>query len=175
MQKEKLDALPHDFNLLITANNNITLLEAYKVIEQLNCDGICINLNKPVHNLIQHLQKDKVPLHKIKFVDGISIKIKSAIKHEKVTYIPDAKNFSELGLEIEKVVREMPGKKFVLFDAVQDLFLLDGKLALNFIHFLNKRLKLYHANCIFLMNQQMIDEKSQREIKRICDQSILLD
>lgn len=166
--------LPKDFTLVVNASSPHKHLYSYELLDWMHTDGICLLLNRTAYNLKNMLNILGFDTNKLYFIDTISKKIDSRFHNEKTEYLYTDTDLSLIANSIEKVLSKMPpGNRFIIIDSLHNLLIHhDEKSALNFIDFLNQRLKLLNLNRIYLVDYNKINNNVKNKLIKISDRII---
>lgn len=108
--------------LLITSVQNLKK-DINKVVKSLkNLPGIYVSLNKTQKSLENLLKKEKINLNKLFFIDCVT----SKQTKEDVLHIPIT-NLKELSYSINRFIKEIKGKKFLIIDALSTLLIYNNE------------------------------------------------
>ena len=110
------------------------------------------------------------------FIDTISKRIDSKFKNDRTEYLYTNKDLGEIAHSIERVISKMPpGDKFIIIDSLHHLLMHhDEKTALEFLDFLNKRLRLLRLNRIYLTDYSKLKQIIKNKLLKISDRIIHL-
>ena len=167
----KFNDLPSDFRLLIDTNKN-NHLDAYNILEHLHTRGICLTFGRPASNLKSLLNVKGISTSSLIFIDCITKKIKGNQKLQDC-YYANLDSFAEIFAAIDAASSEIQGRKFLILDSLNELYLHHGYKSLIFLDFLNNMLVTHNSRAIFLTNS-LKDEQMLNYIKQKCDRTILL-
>lgn len=168
--------LPKDFTLVVNISDPHKHLYSYELIDWMPTEGICLLLNRTSYNLKNMLNILGFDTHKLYFIDTISKRIDSKFKTDKTEYLYTNKDLSEIAHSIERVISKMPpGDKFIIIDSLHNLLMHhDEKTAIEFIDFLNKRLRLLRLNRIYLTDYNKLKQNVKNKLLKISDRIIHL-
>ena len=168
--------LPKDFTLVVNTSDPHKHLHSYELIDWLPTEGICLLLNRTSYNLKNMLNILGFDTHKLYFIDTISKRIDSKLKTDRTYYLHTNKDLNQISNSIEKVSSLMPsGDKFIIIDSLHNLLMHhDEKTSLNFLDFINQRLRLLRLNRIYLTDFNKLKPSIKNKLLKISDRIIHL-
>ena len=127
---KELESLEHGYSVLV-----ITPLEklqenttgVMKVLTKGDVPGVYVSLNKPYRSILQVFQDGGVNADKILFIDAIASKDMRSEKIKGVLHIDDPTDLKMLDETIKSYLREMPGEKYLVIDALSTLLIYNSK------------------------------------------------
>ncbi|MFH1255988.1 MAG: ATPase domain-containing protein [Candidatus Diapherotrites archaeon] len=139
--KNKIGSLEDDFIGLMIINE-LKLAEAGTELLRIlrhdeNMPGIYITANKPYATMVKHLEKQKVDIEGIFFIDCVSHEGKnSAIKNDSCVVVDGLKELTQLEIAFEKAIKGAKNNEiFIVLDSISTLMIYhDAKIIERFIH-----------------------------------------
>ena len=124
-----------------------------KYITEGDSNVIYVTMNKDSSDLIRELEKEKVDLNKVVFVDAVTKMISGRqLQGKQFTYLDSPSNLLEIIIAVEKEVKKVPeGKAFVIFDSINTLLIYNPEVVVEkFIHSLSQKTKDWGCKSVFL-------------------------
>ena len=166
-----MNELPHDFALAIRTNLR-SHHKAYQIMDIFHHKGICLSLQKTAYNLRNYLHNSGIDSQKIHIIDPLSKVIGSVLEAENTTHVPY--NLNHMIDIIEKTVKQSPLKqRFVMIDGLHVLPLVyNEEKILSFLKTLNNKLKINHANGIYIYDKEKLHPPFTTAVHKIADKVI---
>jgi KaiC/GvpD/RAD55 family RecA-like ATPase len=103
------------------------LNDVMKVLTKKGISGVYVSLNKPYRSIQQIFSDNKIDTGKVFYIDCIASKEAKAEKVREVLHIDDPTDLRLLDDSIKSYLKEMPGEKYVVIDALSTLLIYNDK------------------------------------------------
>ena len=130
-----------------------------KILEH-GCTPLIITVNQPFKVLAKIYTKEGIDSSKFYVIDAVTQYSGGACEeNNRVKYINNPSNLTELGIVISEILPQLPGtKKCIMFDSVSMLLIhIPSATASKFFHFVVNKLKLSDVSGIFLCVEKGLD------------------
>ncbi len=174
---EALKKLKDDEITLITSPAEELLKNDIKVIKKLsrNHKGVYVTINQPYVALKRILEKKKVNLDNIFFIDMISSTVSAEPERTKqCLFINSPTSLTELGIAIEQLINSIKeNKKFIFFDNLS-AFLIYNELNVlsEFSHFIINKMRVNEVTGVIMSVEEEMGKELLDTISSFCDKVI---
>ena len=174
---EALKKLKDDEITLITSPAEELLKNDIKVIKKLsrNHKGVYVTINQPYVALKRILEKKKVNLDNIFFIDMISSTVSAEPERTKqCLFINSPTSLTELGIAIEQLINSIKeNKKFIFFDNLS-AFLIYNELNVlsEFSHFIINKMRVNEVAGVIMSVEEEMGKELLDTISSFCDNVI---
>ena len=149
-----------------------TNLNIIKELVNEGTPGVYVTLNKPYANIKNLLEKEKIDLNKVIFIDAVTNTVGGRIeKTNDCLFIGSPKNLSDISIAMDQAIMAIPKKdKFLFFDSLSILLLYnDASVVAKFIHFLSGKMRVWEVKGIIISLRKAKDNDLIQELKAFCD------
>ncbi len=157
MVRRHLEELPEKYVVLVvTTHKNYALLgeQLIKYFLEKQVAGIFVTTNRPAANLIEVLQRDKLNVGSVFFIDAVSRKSSEEKAGGKnVIYIDSPENLTELDSAIGECTEKLQSKnRFFVLDSLSTLLVYSPQRTLEkFTHSLSGKMRAAQFKVVFTL------------------------
>jgi len=178
LEKELKD-LPQNFivGFVVSSNKyeetNLHLLEFF--VNKLGYSGSYVTVNRPYENLVFTLDKHKINMDKLFFIDCITKNIGGAEKNiPNCLFLDSPSSLTDLGIALHEYVSLTKDKKrFLFLDSLSTLFIHnDRNTMMRFIHYITGKMRLWNISGIMISLHEETDKNIIAELSQFCDKII---
>lgn len=123
---EKIKTLGDQFTVLVICpvqKLQDTISDIVRFLTEKNMPGIYVSFSKPYKSLKKILMENNLNTDRIFFIDCISHSMSEPKREDKVLYINNRGDLNSLGIGISQFIETIPGKEFLLIDALETLLI----------------------------------------------------
>lgn len=100
-----------------------TINNIVRSLTKKNIPGIYVTFSKPYKTLEKILMSNNIDIERVFFIDCISRSANDPQKEDKVLYVSNTGDLNSLGIGITQFVNTIPGREFLLIDALETLLI----------------------------------------------------
>ncbi len=150
-------------------NANISIM---KELFREKVPGVYVTLNRPYENIKTILQKEKIDLNKVIFIDAVTKTMGGQIKKTKeCLFIGNPRNLSDISIAMDQAIMAIPAKnRFLFFDSLSVLTLYNSvDVVAKFVHFISGKMRVWKVKGIIISLRRKKDKELIEELKGFCD------
>lgn len=152
---------------------NLHLLEFF--VNKLGYSGSYVTINRPYDNLIFTLDKHKIKMDKLFFIDCITRNIGGVERNApNCLFLDSPSNLTDLGIALHEYVSlTKDSKRFLFLDSLSTLFVHNDRTTMmRFIHYITGKMRLWNINGIMISLHEETDKKIIAELSQFCDKIV---
>ncbi len=133
---------------------------------------IYVTTNKPYKNIMDILNKRKIKIKKVFFIDCISRHIgdKLGVEPDNCIFIEGPQNLTTLSIAINEAVKRLSGNKVLLLDSLSTLLLYnDARTIGQFTNFFINKMRAADVETIMLALESDVDKDVIKQIQSFSD------
>ena len=162
--------------LLVAGKDHFTInIHLLKYLIKRIGTGVYITVNHPMDSFKPKLEKAGVDLSKLAFVDGITKQSQGRmLEGENFYYTESPKDLVDLNFLLDKALKKLPEKKFVLIDSITTLLIYnDLQVVEKFMHAMVGKMRSSETSAVFIISSR-VEEEVTDLLAQFCDKVVEL-
>ncbi|MFH1210452.1 MAG: hypothetical protein V1645_00910 [archaeon] len=144
------------------------------IVSEMKSPVVYLCIDKPFSSIKRSLEKDKVDLKVVVFIDTITLMSGSEPKDSSCLYIRSPENLTDISIAISQAISSLAGSKaYIIIDSLSTLLIYNNmQTVIKFVHIMNAKIKEYGAKGLAISSRKGADDEFANQVFKFFDDSI---